>query len=122
MVKKKKVVMKKKSVKPRKIDVKIMQKDVNETGITIVAKLNAVKFGIAGGIVCAVGAVFTILCGMTGLFSAYWALASPWISSVYGFLGYSGANITSLILGAIYSFIDGFIGISLFAWIYNKLI
>ena len=80
-------------------------------------KLNALKFGIAGGIVTGIFVALTTIAGMYGYFLEWNFL----ISSIYGLFGYS-TSWTGVLLGAIYSFIDGFISVWLFAWIYNKLV
>jgi len=80
-------------------------------------KLNAVKFGLACGIVSGV------FIALTTLFSLY-GYATLWgnlIEDIYGFMGYSISWI-GVLIGAIYGFIDGFVMTSIFAWIYNKLI
>lgn len=79
-------------------------------------KLEAVKFGLAGGIITALCVVVTIIAGIFGLFPEYNSL----IVSIYGFLGY-GLNWIGVVLGAIYAFIDGFILTWIFALLYNKL-
>ena len=77
--------------------------------------LNAKKLGIAGGIVW--GGCFyltTLLCLYTG-YAEFWL--APWVSVYPGFeLSLSGAFV-----GLLYGFADGFIGLYLLAWIYNKL-
>ncbi len=82
-------------------------------------KLNALKFGLAGGIVSAIY-IFAItlgaVLGFNGLFA--WTLL---IKGIYGFLGYN-VSYLGAILGAIYGFLDGFIITYLFAWVYNKLL
>ncbi len=82
-------------------------------------KLDAVKFGLAGGIVAGLCVFITTLLALisTG-YAASWTSA---ISSVYGFLGYN-ISFVGAILGAIYAFIDGFILTWIFALIYNKLL
>ncbi len=85
-------------------------------------KLNAVKFGLAGGVVTAICVALTTIMGIFGFFPEYTALSFEWLESIYGFLGYSGANWLSVILGALYSFVDGFIFVWIFALIYNKLV
>ena len=80
-------------------------------------KLNTLKFGLAGGIAAAICVAFTTILGIFGFFPEYNSL----IVSIYGFLGYS-ISWLGVLLGAIYSFIDGFIFVGIFAWIYNKLL
>lgn len=95
---------------------KSVKKKIKDLMKPKVARLDAVKFGLALGILCAVSMVFfslwVILVGtgqelidLTALF----------------YFGYS-TTITGMLLGAIYGFIDGFIGGFVFAWIYNKLL
>ncbi len=80
-------------------------------------KLNASKFGLAGGIVTAICVALTTLAGIFGYFQEYNSL----IVSIYGFFGYS-ISWLGIFIGAIYAFIDGFILTWLFAWFYNKLL
>ena len=81
-------------------------------------KLNAVKFGLAGGIVTGICIfITTLMTAIWGWFPVYTNV----IVDVYGFLGYN-ASFLGAILGAIYGFIDGFIAVGVFAWIYNKLL
>ena len=82
-----------------------------------VAKLDAVKFGLAGGIVSAICIALTTLVGIFGYFTEFNAL----IVSIYGFLGYS-ISWLGVVLGPIYAFIDGFIATWIFGAIYNKMI
>jgi len=84
------------------------------------AKLNAVKFGLAGGITTAICVLFTTIIGILGWFGGL----QGWISLIaeaYGSLGYN-VSWTGAILGAVDSFVDGFILTAIFAWIYNKLL
>lgn len=84
--------------------------------------LNPVKFGLAAGILTAICVFFTVIFGMLGWFSAYADLSMQWLIAIYGFLGVRGLNFVSAVLGAIYGFIDMFIGCAVFAWLYNKLL
>lgn len=79
------------------------------------ARLNAVKFGIAGGIIWA--ALVLFVTALSGYFPTWFSL----FSECYGMLGYS-ASFLGAILGVIYGFIDGFILMWVFALIYNKLL
>ena len=78
-------------------------------------QLNAKKFGLGLGILCAIG------CFLLGLFSlgGYGAEIVNLIGTVY--IGYQ-PTFWGSVLGAIYGFIDGFIGGWLLALIYNKLL
>ena len=81
-------------------------------------KLNAVKFGLAGGIITAICVFLTVVAAL--IWTGY---ASSWTSalvSIYGPFGFS-VSFWGAILGAVYAFIDGFILTWIFAWIYNKL-
>ena len=55
-------------------------------------KLNAVKFGLAGGIVTALCIFLTILAGIAGVFTEYVNLSMSWLEAIYGFVGVSGIN------------------------------
>lgn len=79
-------------------------------------KLDAVKFGFAGGIVSALCVASSTILGILG----YYPLHNSMVMEMYGMLGYSASWI-GILLGALYGFIDGFVLVWLFAWIYNKL-
>jgi len=79
-------------------------------------KLNAVKFGLAGGIVTAICIALTTLVGMGG----YCVECTNLIGGMYGGFGYS-VTLVGALLGAFYGFVDMVIAIWLFALIYNKL-
>jgi|APSaa5957512622_1039677.scaffolds.fasta_scaffold58891_2 hypothetical protein len=81
------------------------------------AKLNSIKFGIAAGILTAICVFITTLLGTAG----YCIECTNLLTSIYGSFGYS-ISFLGAIAGAIYGFIDMFIGVAIFAWIYNKLI
>lgn len=80
-------------------------------------KLNAIKFGQACGIVSALFVAVITLAGIYGLFPIWTSL----IADAYGILGYS-VTWLGVLLGAIYAFIDGFIGAWIFAALYNKML
>ena len=80
-------------------------------------KLNALKFGLAGGILGSVCMfVFTV-----------WMIYIPsptnkfLIMEIYGLFGYDVSWLGAL-LGAVYAFVDSFIFFGLLAWVYNKLL
>jgi len=81
-------------------------------------ELNAVKFGLAGGIVAGLCVFITTL--MTAIFG-WFPMYTSIVIDLYGMLGYK-ASFLGAILGAIYAFVDGFIFVGVFAWIYNKLV
>jgi len=81
------------------------------------SRIDAVKFGLAGGVLTGFGVAFVTLAGIYGDFAAFTSL----ISAGYGFLGYSVSGL-GVVLGAVYGFVDGFVGTFVFAWLYNKLL
>jgi len=82
------------------------------------AKLNATKFGLAGGILYGLAVLLTTLATILwGLFPSITGI----LIDAYGFLGYS-ATYVGAILGLVYGFIDGFIGFWLLAWLYNRFL
>ena len=82
------------------------------------SRLHIWKFGLAGGKICALVVFLTTLAGLYNILGGFpmWNL---FIFDIYGKLGFS-ISWGGAILGAIYSFIDGFILTVLFAWIYNR--
>ena len=82
------------------------------------AKLNAVKFGLAGGITTAICVLFTSLLVWINYAPMWVAL----ITDIYGSFGYDATTFFGTVLGVIYSFIDGFLLTWIFALIYNKLL
>jgi len=80
------------------------------------SKLNAVKFGLAGGIIGAV-TVFLIT-----IFSGYFPAWYELFKECYGMFGYSADSILGIILGIAYSFIDGFGLTWIFALVYNSML
>lgn len=79
-------------------------------------KLNIAKFGLAAGIFWGLS---MFILTFTGIWFGY---ALQWLNLMADI--YPGYEITPTgsIIGLIYGFFDGFIGLSIFAWIYNKLI
>jgi len=81
-------------------------------------KLNALKFALAGGIylaACAALATIAALLGIPG-FPEF----TGFLVNVYGFYGYS-VSWLGVIVGAFWGFVEGFVHIGIFAWIYNLL-
>jgi len=99
--------------KKKKFDFNIFRKP-KET------RLNAVKFGLAGGITTAICVFSITILAVFGWFGELTGWTSL-IAEAYGFLGYS-VSFLGAFLGAVYSFIDGFILTFIFGWIYNKLL
>ena len=77
--------------------------------------LNPKKLGLAAGILWG-GSMFilTIICIYTG-YATQWAHL---MSDIY--LGYT-ISWPGSVIGLLYGFIDGFIGLFIFGWLYNKL-
>ena len=84
------------------------------------SKLNAYKFGLAGGILGAVCVMATTLSGIMDWFGGL-KIWNEIIADIYGGLGYK-ITWLGMLLGGVYGFIDCFIAVWLFALIYNKLI
>ena len=82
-------------------------------------KLNALKFGLAGGFITVICVFVTGLVTIIG--SGYIPSLTNFFTQIYGVFGLQ-ANVFAVILTSILSFIDGFIIIWLFAVIYNKLL
>jgi len=80
-------------------------------------KLNSVKFGLAGGIATALCVLVTLLSSSFG----YAVDAGNIILGIYGFLGAS-LSTWGIVLGTIYSFIDGFVLTWIFALLYNWMV
>jgi hypothetical protein len=70
--------------------------------------------GIAIG---ALWAGYVLFCGITAMFGWGNALVAA-LSSLY--LGY-GPSIAGAIIGAVWAFVDGYVGGLVVAWLYNKL-
>ena len=82
-------------------------------------KLDAVKFGLAGGITTV---ICIFLTGLTALlFPATVPSITAFFGEIYGLFGLPN-NFLVLVLMSAGSFIDGFILTWIFAWIYNKLL
>ena len=78
--------------------------------------LDAKKFGLAGGIfwgLCMF--IMTLVCMFTGYAMQFLIL----MADIYP--GYTISGFGSIV-GLIYGFLDGFIGLFVFAWLYNKLV
>lgn len=80
-------------------------------------KFNSIKLGLAAGIVSAIFTSLVTIAGMFGHFQTYNSITME----VYGIFGYS-LTWLGVFLGALYSFIDCFVIVWLFALIYNKLL
>ncbi len=77
--------------------------------------INPKRLGLAGGILWALCMFF---CTIIALYTGY---AKQWLlimGDIYP--GYT-ISLWGSVLGLIYGFIDGFVGLFLLIWIYNKL-
>jgi len=84
------------------------------------SKINPVKFALASATIFAAFILILTLIAIIEPFGHHPQIASLF-SAVYGGIGYSVTYLGALI-GAAYVFIDTFILIWVFAWLYNKLI
>jgi hypothetical protein len=75
-------------------------------------KIQPIAFGIAIGVVWALGVGFVGIIAMFGWGTAFVSA----LGSLY--IGY-GATVVGAVIGAIWALIDGFIAGALIAWIYN---
>ena len=74
--------------------------------------------GLAGGLICgAVTAVAVFMPLVTG--SDYGMAYLNILFSIYP--GFDSVSLMGVVIGFIYSFIDGFIGLYAFGWLYNLL-
>ena len=78
-------------------------------------KLDVKAFGLACGLVWALGYVVLAVLTMT---SGYGSDITNFLAKHY--IG-SGANTQGIIVGAVWSFVDAGIGGAVLAWLYNKL-
>ncbi len=83
---------------------------------TDTSRLAVVSFGLAFGIIWALGA---FLLGIMAAFSGWGISIVEVLSSLY--IGYSPTFIGS-IAGAVWGFADGFVFAALVAWLYNRLL
>ena len=78
-------------------------------------KLNVKAFGLALGIVWAVGA---FIMGISAMTLGYCAKFVEALGTIY--IGYT-ATFTGSVIGSIWAFFDAGIGGVIIAWLYNKL-
>lgn len=77
--------------------------------------LHSVKLGVSGGIIWGVS---MFVCTILAIYTGYSADFLNIMSSIYP--GYS-ISWAGVFIGAIYGFIDAFVGFFLLGWLYNKL-
>jgi hypothetical protein len=77
--------------------------------------INSKKLGISGGILWSLS---MFICTILGIYTGF---ASEFLHMMSGmYLGYS-VSWPGAFIGLVYGFADGFFGLYLLAWIYNKL-
>jgi hypothetical protein len=77
--------------------------------------LDAMRLGIAGGIVGAICMfIMTILAMHTGIGQA-------WVAMMVGVYPGYAATMAGAFIGAIWGFIEGFVGFYLIGWFYNHI-
>jgi len=81
-------------------------------------KISPSKFAISLGLI---NALIVFITTLTAIGAQSLSTITPIILQIYGNFGYSVSFLGSII-GSIYIFIDTFLIIYLFIWIYNKLI
>jgi len=79
-------------------------------------KLDVLSLGLAGGILWGAGA---FLLGLAAWLFNWGTPIVELISS--GYIGYSASFVGSLI-GLVWGFADAFIGLAVFAWLYNLIL
>ena len=77
--------------------------------------LSPIRLGLAGGILWGLAMFFITL---LSLHTGYAEHFCKMMETLY--LGYEVSTIGSLI-GLVYGFVDAFVGLCIFAWLYNKL-
>ena len=78
--------------------------------------LDAKRLGLAGGILWSVALViFSLISNANGYAGEFMNL----VATIYP--GYTLASMTGILIGAVWGFLDGFIGLYIFAWLYNRL-
>jgi len=94
----------------------VQQAEISSLAGAMEVRLNALKLGLAMGILCAVSMI------LFSLWVIFVGTGAEWISMIAQFyFGYS-TTVSGILLGAVYGFIDGFVGGFVLAWIYNKLL
>jgi hypothetical protein len=78
--------------------------------------LYPVKLGVAGGI------IWGVCMFISTLLSVYFGYATDFLHAMSGiYPGYT-ISLWGSVAGLVYGFLDAFIGLSLLAWLYNRLI
>jgi hypothetical protein len=79
------------------------------------ARLNIKAFGLAGGVLWAIGILIWAVA------ARQYGWATEWVPLLGS--GYIGFNLTTsgIAVGMVWGFIDAGLGCAIFAWLYNKL-
>ena len=82
-------------------------------------KLNAFKFALAAGIYGAGCIAVSTVCTLLGVpgFKPFTDL----LVQFYGYYGYS-VSAAGIAVGAFWGFVEGFVNVGIFAWLYNLLL
>ncbi len=78
-------------------------------------KLNAKSLGLAGGVLW--GVVMFIMTWLS-MFTGY---ASMWLAMMMDVYPGYDVSVVGSFIGLIYGFIDGFVGLFLIGWLYNRM-
>jgi hypothetical protein len=98
-----------------KITVGLLLKKIDYRNNEEFFMLSAKRLGLAGGILW--GLVVFIMT-LLNIFIGY---GTGWISLLADIYPGYGASYFGSVLGLVYGFFDGFIGLFLLAWLYNKI-
>lgn len=79
------------------------------------AKLNPVKLGLAAGILWGLLIFFSTWIAMYTGYGMFWL--SQWMDIYPGY----DLSVLGTLIGLIYGFVDGFICLFIFGWLYNLL-
>jgi hypothetical protein len=79
------------------------------------AKLNPVKLGLAAGILWAIAIFIMTWISMYTGWGMFWL--SQWMDVYPGF----DISIKGAFIGLVYAFVDGFVSLLIFGWLYNLL-
>jgi hypothetical protein len=80
------------------------------------ATLGVISFGLALGVA---SAIFVFVLGIAAAFLGWGVELAQMLSSLY--IGY-GPTFVGTIAGAVWAFVDGFVGGILIAWLYNRFL
>jgi hypothetical protein len=76
--------------------------------------LSVCSFAMAGGIVWSLGV------GLLGLVAWQFSLGGLWVKTLASLYWGYDASLIGAFIGALWAFVDAFIGAAFLAWLYNK--